>query len=119
MQVDENKPIVEVSDKMDVIEKERESAGNKKENGDDAGLKKESGDGGVQIIGNEDNSLQGKIIRFVEVFDSHLSPITVPLFNFKTFLLKLSFFSATTTCPEIVSSKSKFLLMMAGLLLTP
>ncbi len=94
MEVDKKKSVGE-SDKMDVIEKEREvssdtekengaSADIKKENEDDAGIKKENGTG-VEANSNEVNSLQGKIIRFVEVCCSHLSPITVLLFNCFTF----------------------------------
>ncbi len=82
MEVDENKPVVEESDKMDVIEKEHgESAGIKKENGTGADIKKENGDDtgikkenedGAKANGNEDKSLQDKIIRQIEVCNSHL-----------------------------------------------
>ena len=95
MEVDKTKPVGE-SVKMDVIEKEREvssdtekengaSADIKKENEDDAGIKKENGTG-VEANSNEVNSsLEGKIIRLVEVCGSHLSPITVHLFNCLSF----------------------------------
>lgn len=85
MEVDENKPVVEESEKMDVIEKANAdsagimkenggAAGTKKENGDDAGNKKENGDG-AEANGNQDKSLQEKIIRQIEVCDSDLAPL--------------------------------------------
>lgn len=78
MEVDENKPVVEESEKMDVIEKANAdsagimkenggAAGTKKENGDDAGNRKENGDG-AEANGNQDKSLQEKIIRQIEYY---------------------------------------------------
>ncbi len=74
MDVDENKPVVEESDQMDVVGKESEErAGSKTEKDDASFNQNETGKDGL-INGNEDKSLQDKIIRSVEVCDSPLLP---------------------------------------------